>query len=77
MDLQQEQQHPHAHRFLLRLWQEPLEADKLEWRGRVQEIASGESAFFRDWPGLIAALTRLAAMPAGSGCANQDEPADD
>ncbi len=63
MDMQQEQQHPQAHRFILRLWQEPLGEDRLEWRGRVQEIASGETAFFRDWPGLIATLTRLTAWP--------------
>lgn len=60
MDMQQEQ-HPHSHLFTLRVWEEALGEGKVEWRGRVQEVASGETLFFRDWPGLIATLGRLIA----------------
>lgn len=64
MDIEHERQHPHAHLFTLRVWEEALGEGKAEWRGRVQEITSGETAFFRDWPGLIATLARLLARAA-------------
>ena len=53
------EQHPHLHLFTLRVWEEALGAGHVEWRGRVQEITSGETLFFRDWPGLITTLQRL------------------
>ncbi len=63
MDMEQEQQHPHSHLFTLRRWEVALGEGNAEWRGRVQEIASGETTFFRDWPGLVATLSRLVAKP--------------
>ena len=63
MDTEQERQHPTSHLFTLRLWEEALGEGKVEWRGRVQAVSSGETAFFRDWPGLVASLTRLLARP--------------
>ncbi len=54
-----EQQHPRPHLFTLRLWQEQLGQGEVEWRGRIQNVASGDSAFFRDWPGLLSTLQRL------------------
>lgn len=39
---------------------------KAEWRGRVQALTSGETAFFRDWPGLVATLARLIAKSAAA-----------
>jgi hypothetical protein len=66
MDIEHERQHPHSHLFTLRLWEEVLGEGKAEWRGRVQALASGETAFFRDWPGLVATLTRLIAKSAGA-----------
>lgn len=59
MDTEQERRHPRLHLFTLRVWEEALGEGKAEWRGRVQEIGSGETAYFRDWPGLVATLTRL------------------
>ena len=59
MDTQPERQHPHAHLFTVRIWEEALGEGKAEWRGRVQEVASGETVFFRDWPGLVTSLNRL------------------
>ncbi len=53
------EQHPRLHLFTLRVWEETLGAGKVEWRGRVQEISTGEALFFRDWPGLITTLQRL------------------
>jgi hypothetical protein len=66
MDMEHERQHPYSHLFTLRLWEEVLGEGKTEWRGRVQELASGETAFFRDWPGLVATLTRLIAKSAAA-----------
>ena len=81
MDMEHERQHPHSHLFTLRLWEESLGEGKAEWRGRVQEITSGETAFFRDWPGLVATLTRLVSgatpvredMPAGPQHPDEDD----
>lgn len=61
MDTEEVRQHPHSHLFTLRVWEEALGEGKAEWRGRVQEITSGETAFFRDWTGLVATLARLLA----------------
>lgn len=60
------EQHPYSHLFTLRVWQEVLGEGKVEWRGRVLEIDSGEKLFFRDWPGLVATLQRLIAKTAAS-----------
>ena len=56
--MEQETQHPSSRLFTLRLWQEELGEGQAEWRGRAQDIATGSGAYFRDWPGLIAVLTR-------------------
>ncbi len=42
--------------FLLRIWRQD------GWRGRLQDLASGEAFSFAGWPGLAAALK--AALPA-------------
>jgi hypothetical protein len=57
--MEQEQQHPGAHLFTVRVWQEELGGGQVEWRGRAQDIGTGAAAYFRDWPGLIRVLTRL------------------
>ncbi len=65
----QEPQHRRSRLFTLRLWQEALGEGQAEWRGRAQDINSGAAAYFRDWPGLIAVLSRL--------LETTDTPADD
>ncbi len=64
MDTEQGRQHPQSHLFTLRLWEETLGEGEAEWRGRVQEVVTGETVFFRDWPGLVATLRRLVARQA-------------
>ncbi len=61
--MEQEPQHQRTRLFTLRLWQEELGDGEAEWRGRAQDINSGASAYFRDWPGLVAVLTRLLETP--------------
>jgi hypothetical protein len=44
---------------MLRLWQEDLGEGRVEWRGKVQHVTSGEAHYFRDWSKLIAALQEI------------------
>lgn len=44
---------PRSHLFTLRLWGEPLGDGRVELRGRVQHVLSGERRHFRDWPTLV------------------------
>ena len=46
-----------AHLFTLRLWAEELDPDHVEWRGKVQHVATGEARYFRRWQQLIDHLT--------------------
>jgi hypothetical protein len=45
--------------FTIRLWQETLDADHIEWRGEVKNISSGEVRYFRDWKTLAILLPRM------------------
>ena len=40
--------------FMLRMWPEDLGGGQVEWRGRVQHVASGEARYFHDWATLEA-----------------------
>jgi hypothetical protein len=53
-DLQQ-----HSQLFTVRIWMEHLGDGRVEWRGQVQEVLSGEVHYFRDWPRLIAHLEQM------------------
>ena len=57
------EQNPHAqprsHLFLVRLWQEQLDDEQTEWRGRVLHALTGHEIYFRDWNGLIAILQKM------------------
>jgi hypothetical protein len=54
---------------MLRIWQENLGGDRVEWRGKVQHVTSGEARYFRDWSMLIAALQEMLRT-----CEVSDEP---
>ena len=47
---------PKRYLFTLHLWQEPLDADQVEWRGRIKHVRSGEIRYFRDSESLYEAL---------------------
>lgn len=47
---------PRSHLFLIRIWSEDLSEDRLEWRGQVQHVTSGQSRYFRDWQTLVTYL---------------------
>jgi len=50
----QGQTHQHTHLFTLRMWIENLGDGRLEWRGQVKHVLSGETRYFRRWPELRA-----------------------
>ena len=50
-----------SHLFTVRLWQAHLGEGQTEWRGKLQQVLSGEARYFREWPVLIALL--LAMLP--------------
>ncbi len=47
----------HARIFILKLWQEVLDEGRsrkqTEWRGRIQDVSSGKTHYFRDWPTIV------------------------
>jgi hypothetical protein len=48
--------HPPTHLFAIRVWSEKLETGKHEWRGKVQNVTSGEGYYFRGWQALVELL---------------------
>ena len=42
--------------FTLRVWPEEIDDGRLEWRGTVQHVTSGEVHYFRDWDAMLAFL---------------------
>jgi len=45
--------------FTVRMWPEPLDGGQVEWRGKVDHVASGEGYYFRSWPRLIVYLEKM------------------
>jgi hypothetical protein len=68
--MEQKQTHRRSRLITLRLWEEDLGDGDAEWRGKVQDVASGEVAFFRDWAGLVSVVRRLLETPV----ARRNEP---
>ena len=44
---------PHSHLFTLRVWDEVLDGDQGEWRGKLQSVRTGEVRYLRDWSVLL------------------------
>jgi len=42
-----------THLFTVRVWREELGAGRVEWRGKVQYLLTGEARYFRSWQQLI------------------------
>ena len=53
------QKHHGSHLFTLRLWAEEGQEGHGEWRVQLQNVASGETRYFRDWPTLIHLLVAM------------------
>jgi hypothetical protein len=44
----------HSSLFTVRMWPEEIEEGRVEWRGKVQNVLSGETRYFREWDALSA-----------------------
>ncbi len=52
---------PHSHLFTVRLWLEEVESGRSEWRGKVQQVSTGEAHYFREWEALVSLLLKMLA----------------
>jgi len=53
MDTDRSLPSPNTHLFTVRVWREELGAGRVEWRGKVQYLLTGEARYFRSWQQLI------------------------
>ena len=49
--------------FTVRVWPEEADGGRVEWRGKVQRVLSGETLYFRDWDMMLAFLMAPADSP--------------
>lgn len=42
-----------SHLFTVRIWQEQMDDQQIEWRGTVRHVLNGETHHFREWAALI------------------------
>ena len=61
MNLEKPYQGPHSHLFTVRLWREEVDSGQIEWRGKVQQVSTGEAHYFREWETLISLLLQMLA----------------
>jgi hypothetical protein len=54
-------QGPHSHLFTVRLWREEVGSGRSEWRGKVQQVSTGEAHYFREWEALVSLLLQMLA----------------
>lgn len=59
--MEQPNERPRSHLFTVRVWEEEIEVDATEWRGKVQLLPSGEVRYFREWEGLVPLLRAMLA----------------
>jgi hypothetical protein len=45
--------------FTIRVWQENLGDGEIAWRGKIQDVISGEVHYFRDWYALVETLQTM------------------
>ncbi len=45
--------------FLVRIWREKLANGRMEWRGQVKHVLSGEVSYFRDLHTLVKLLNDI------------------
>ena len=50
---------PRSYLFTLRVWREDVGSGRIEWRGKVQQVNSGEAHYFREWDALISHLLQM------------------
>jgi hypothetical protein len=50
---------PHSHLFTVHVWEEAIQTDQTEWRGKVQLFPGGEVRYFRTWAALAPLLLTM------------------
>jgi hypothetical protein len=50
---------PRSHLFTLSVWEEEIDAERTELRGKVQLLTNREVCYFRDWETLVPLLRRM------------------
>ncbi len=50
---------PRSHLVMVRVWREDLGEGRIEWRGKIQHVSTGEVKYFREWQTLIACLAEM------------------
>ena len=52
-----------SHLFLVRVWVEEAGNEQTEWCGKVQQVVSGKTHSFRNWPMLVDLLQTMVTPP--------------
>ncbi|GHO60447.1 hypothetical protein [Ktedonobacter robiniae] len=67
MSIEKPNPRPRSHLFTIRVWEEEINAEQTEWRGKVQLFTTGEVRYFRTWaqlqPLLLTMLSEVASEP--------------
>ena len=50
---------PCSHLFTVRIWEEEIGTGKIELRGKVQLLTTGETRYFREWTRLVPLLLAM------------------
>jgi len=50
----------------MRFWPEETTGGRIEWRGKLQHVSSGETIYFRDWETLLGFLQSALGSYAGA-----------
>lgn len=51
--------HLRSYLFTVRVWQEEIGTDRVEWRGKVQLVTNGDVRYFREWAALAPLLLTM------------------
>lgn len=52
-------QRPRSHLFTLSVWEEEIDTERTELRGKVQLLTSREVCYFRNWEALVPLLRKM------------------
>jgi hypothetical protein len=69
--MQKSQRRPRSHLFTVQVWEEAVEMEQTEVRGKVQLLTTGEARYFREWAALVPLLVTMLSEVDGVQEANQ------
>lgn len=67
-------QHEASQLFTLRVWHERLGNGRVEWRGQIRHVLTGQVHYFRGWSAL---LEQLQTLLQSKDIGDEPEPADE